>query len=86
MPRYHVEPPPLADDVSAVRRWALREFEKLMETLNQMVENPKDEVHVEPTRKVHGLIVLADGTNWNPGSGRGMYWYNAATSLWKFLG
>ena len=37
-----------------------------------------------PAKPFHGMRVIADGTNWNPGSGRGVYWYDRST--WKFLG
>jgi len=41
-------------------------------------------VNAEPTKKWDGLTVLADGTNWNPGAGQGVYtYYNAA---WNKLG
>jgi hypothetical protein len=37
-----------------------------------------------PVKPYNGLIVIADGTDWNPGSGAGYYgYYNAA---WTFLG
>lgn len=39
-----------------------------------------------PTKPKHGMIVLADGTNWNPGSGKGIYWYDSAGPTWEFLG
>lgn len=32
------------------------------------------------------MLVYADGTNWNPGSGEGVYIRNLANSAWKFLG
>lgn len=38
----------------------------------------------EPTRKWDGLTVLADGTDWNPGSGQGVYTYYNST--WNKLG
>lgn len=38
----------------------------------------------EPTKPFDGLIVVADGTGWNPGSGAGYYGYYNGT--WKFLG
>ena len=46
------------------------------------------EFYSEPTYLFHGLIVIADGTDWNPGSGRGPYMYdaNAGTPAWVFLG
>ncbi len=40
--------------------------------------------HREPERIHDGMIVLADGTDWNPGSGQGFYGYYAAA--WHFLG
>lgn len=40
--------------------------------------------YVEPTKVFDGMIVLADGTNWNPGSGAGFYGYRAGA--WRFLG
>lgn len=37
-----------------------------------------------PSKIVDGLLVLADGTSWNPGSGAGFYGYYAGS--WKKLG
>lgn len=40
--------------------------------------------NVEPAKPRDGLTVLADGVNWNPGSGQGVYtYYNGA---WRKLG
>jgi hypothetical protein len=39
---------------------------------------------VAPKKVRDGLLVLADGTAWNPGSGAGYYGYNAGA--WHFLG
>lgn len=38
----------------------------------------------EPKKLADGMIVLADGTSWNPGSGGGFYGYRAGA--WRFLG
>ena len=35
-------------------------------------------MHVEPTRPRKGDIRYADGTDWNPGSGEGIYFFNNA--------
>jgi len=40
-------------------------------------------LHVEPERPRDGLVVVADGTDWDPGSGGGMYRYDTA---WNFIG
>ena len=42
------------------------------------------ELNVEPTKPRTGMIVLADGTNWNPGSGAGYYGYHSGS--WNKLG
>lgn len=40
--------------------------------------------HAPPAKVFEGLIVLADGANWNPGSGSGFYGYRSGA--WQFLG
>lgn len=39
---------------------------------------------VEPIKVYEGLTVLADGVNWNPGGGQGVYTYYNST--WNKLG
>ena len=41
-------------------------------------------LYAQPGRVFDGMIVKADGTTWNPGSGAGLYLYRA--SDWRFLG
>lgn len=41
-------------------------------------------LHIAPTKLREGLLVLADGTDWNPGSGAGYYLY--LNGAWRFLG
>jgi hypothetical protein len=40
--------------------------------------------NVEPSKPRDGLTVYADGTNWDPGSGEGVYTYYS--SAWHKLG
>lgn len=42
--------------------------------------------HVAPVNTFAGQIVLADGTDWNPGLGAGMYRRNEANAAWVFVG
>lgn len=39
----------------------------------------------EPQAKYrrHGLLAYADGVNWNPGKGEGIYRWNIYTSVWE---
>jgi hypothetical protein len=30
-------------------------------------------LYAEPTKRSDGMVVFADGINWNPGSGKGLY-------------
>lgn len=41
-------------------------------------------LYVAPAKPRDGMVVLADGTTWNPGSGGGFYGYCAGA--WRFLG
>lgn len=43
-----------------------------------------DKQYVPPNRLFEGMVVLADGTQWNPGSGAGFYGYRDGG--WKLLG
>lgn len=42
------------------------------------------ELHAEPGKKLSNMVVSADGTDWDPGSGRGYYGWDG--SSWIFLG
>jgi hypothetical protein len=41
-------------------------------------------LYAPPQKPRDGTIVMADGTQWNPGSGGGVYCYRAGA--WRFLG
>ncbi len=79
---YRPEPAPMEQELLAsyVEQELLRVAEALEEVTNiQLVE-----LNAEPDRPRDGLVVLADGTNWNPGSGAGFYGYQNGT--WLLLG
>lgn len=40
-------------------------------------------LHAEPVKLIEGMIVKADGTNWNPGDGPGFYGYRGGA--WRIL-
>jgi hypothetical protein len=44
------------------------------------------ERNAEPRRMLAYMMVMADGTNWDPGSGRGLYRRNKANTAWVYLG
>jgi hypothetical protein len=50
------------------------------DTLNFLQFSP---LKAEPKKLREGLVVLADGTNWDPGSGAGFYGYRGGS--WRKL-
>lgn len=58
----------------ALARWVREHFERLQTHL----QAPQDALalrvlHAEPVRYSEGVLVLADGSDWDPGSGAGLY-------------
>ena len=60
-----------------------------LERINDGLESPHthatlEELYQEPSRKPKNAVMLcmADGTDWNPGSGRGLYLYDPDSATW----
>lgn len=64
---------PVIRDVEELRRFLDEELQRLSESLQRADFSQLRELHVEPKRPRDGMIVYADGTDWNPGSGEGFY-------------
>jgi len=68
---------PPADGMD-VAQWALREFARLAEILNggmdRIVLVPQA---AAPPKPRAGMVANANGTNWNPGGGAGLYQFTA---------
>ena len=75
--------PELPPENTELYRYLYNEFQRISAALSLLAEGHLDEVHIEPKKPRKGDIRLADGTNWNPGSGSGIYYYNG--SLWSKL-
>ncbi len=60
-----------------------------LEQVSRAMSEPNDMLlldmrYVAPAKPRDGMVVLADGVNFNPGSGGGYYGYRAGA--WRFLG
>jgi hypothetical protein len=60
----------------------------LVNTVNQLIAGQCNLWNMEPwtqppTNPTEGTLVMADGVNWNPGSGYGLYLYKSGT--WKLV-
>ncbi len=62
-------------------RKAQEEVEEALERISEAFEEPEfphlllDTLHAAPSRLLEGLLVIADGSDWDPGSGGGVYVY-----------
>lgn len=72
---YTPTPPPSGElQMSQLMQWLIEEFKSISLASNAAVDTPMNtELHEEPRKPRDGMIVYADGTNWNPGSGKGFY-------------
>lgn len=81
---YYVPPASFPDDTVAFRAAVVEELYKISAIVTALARLNLPPTHVAPTRPREGDTLLADGTNWNPGAGKGVYtYYNSA---WNKLG
>lgn len=59
-------------------------FDKVESDMRSVALYPP--LHVAPSRPQGGKLYFADGTDWNPGSGRGMYVYDEGATSYRYLG
>jgi hypothetical protein len=81
MAKYEPTQPP--GDPTQAAEWARTEFEAISKVLQEFDITRFVVTHVAPTKTQEGSLVFADGTDWNPGGGRGMYEYRGGT--WQKL-
>jgi len=62
--------------------WAVEEFRRISAAFSTIHE--LDTYHVAPKKARTGMLVIADGTDWDPGAGQGVYCYYNST--WNRLG
>lgn len=78
-------PPEIRDpEVLKLLSWAQQQFDDLTRAIGQTDLLYLKARNVAPAKPREGMIVLADGTNWNPGAGQGVYCYYGAA--WNKLG
>lgn len=76
--------PNLAKTVEDLRRWATQELQRVATAISAAQTPTIPYLYTAPAKPTNGQIVIADGTSWNPGSGKGVYCY--VDGVWKFLG
>ena len=82
--RYY-EPGPLPLDQEDLGVYVVTELKRLANTILNQSHLRVERIHVEPERPRGGDIVYADGTDWDPGSGEGIYFFDETTQAWVKL-
>lgn len=83
--RYYTPRRLLNNTPEGLQRYLYEEMGYIASAMDRLRSNLTfDTLAVAPTRPVAGLVVRADGTNWDPGSGAGLYEYDGTN--WNFLG
>lgn len=77
-------PEPTPADAQELPAYVARELEKIRIAVDMLALGHLDKTHVAPAKPREGDIRLADGTDWNPGSGAGFYGYYGGA--WAKLG
>lgn len=78
----YVPAPTLAKSVEDLRRWATQELQRVATAFTAAQTPTIPVLTAAPPKPITGQLVFADGTIWDPGSGRGLYYYDGS---WKFI-
>jgi len=73
------EPGPLPENVEDLGGYVVSELKRLGDIILNQSLMKIDRIHIEPTKPRTGDVRYADGTDWNPGSGEGIYFYNGTS-------
>jgi hypothetical protein len=71
-------------DPAQLQRFLREEFIKIKAALDAVADGFDPVTNAPPDKPRQGMRRYADGTQWNPGSGAGLYRYDGTT--WRFLG
>lgn len=70
-------------DLEDMRRWVTDELQRLGQESAETTALELRPIFAAPVRPREGMIVYADGTQWDPGSGEGSYEY--VNGVWRRL-
>lgn len=70
---YESRPAPEIRSLDELRRYVEEEFKRVEESLVETTAVDLRPVNVAPTRPRDGMLIYADGVNFNPGAGAGTY-------------
>lgn len=71
-------------DPGQLQRYLREEFLRVKAMFDALAAGHLDKSYAPPAKPRDGDIRYADGVQWNPGSGAGLYYFNG--TAWIFLG
>jgi hypothetical protein len=74
------------EDPARLQGFLRDELQRIRFAIEALAAGHLDPTHIVPVKPRDGDWRYADGTNWNPGSGRGFYRFDGPTLAWVFLG
>lgn len=77
-------PAPIPTDNKYLAQYIANELSAIQTAIHALAAGHIDKSYAAPAKPRDGDIRYANGVNWNPGIGAGIYYYNG--SIWKFLG
>lgn len=83
--KFEPEPAPVTDDPNELARYLFAEYRRLAAFVSILSQGQLEVTYVAPAKPRLGMIRIADGTSWNPGGGRGVYWYDPSGAGWTKL-
>lgn len=66
-------------DVAQLQRFLSDELQQISAAIQALAAGHLDKQNVAPAKPRDGDLRYADGTNWNPGGGKGLYMHNGTT-------
>lgn len=81
---YRAKEPGGVESLEDLKAYIAEELRSIESALEEVDTVRLIELHVAPERPREGMVVLADGTDWDPGSGAGFYGYRGGS--WNLLG
>ena len=74
----HYEPGAPPDNPEDMGIYVVNELKRLANVVLNQATFRLERTHEAPARPRTGDIRFADGSDWNPGSGEGIYWYGTS--------
>ena len=81
----HYQPGPLPANPENLGLYVTNELKRIGDILYNQAIFRLERMHEEPGRPRGGDVRYADGTDWNPGGGEGIYFFNETTQAWVKL-